>query len=258
MKQVSRQSINEFLSQMQGIWDQLALSEPSWENAKDAEKFFKYCDNLRVMQFLMALNHKYEPIRGSILHRGSLPTIEGAMSELLSEEVRLNILKLPSNTIDTNHVLTVPSKAPILTSYLRSSVTTVAVKVMSFQNAGPRKTRIKIVVILFSRANNITDHLKLQGAVVDDSSPTFSLNDLESVLKQLARNSIASTSHIVSNATTSSALSTTPSTSNSCLFNSGCCNHMTCESAMFTANVSPMKIAPIVHTAHNSKFYINC
>lgn len=87
MKQVSGQSINEFLSQLQGIWDQLALSEPSWEDAQDAEKFFKYRDNLRVMQFLMALSHDYEPIRGSILHRGSLPTLEGAMSELLSEEV---------------------------------------------------------------------------------------------------------------------------------------------------------------------------
>ena len=90
--------------------DQLALSEPSWKTAGDVAKFFQYRDSLRIMQFLMALNHDYEPIRGSILHRGSLPTLEGAMPELLSEEVRLNILK-PSTAIDTNNVLAVPPRA---------------------------------------------------------------------------------------------------------------------------------------------------
>jgi len=58
----------------------------------------------------MALNCNYKPIRGSILHKGSLPTLEGAMSKLLSEEVRLNILK-PSTAIDGNNVLGVPHKA---------------------------------------------------------------------------------------------------------------------------------------------------
>jgi len=57
----------------------------------------------------MALNHDYEPICNSILHRGSFPTLEGAMYELLSEEVRLNILK-PSTTIDSNNILAVPYK----------------------------------------------------------------------------------------------------------------------------------------------------
>lgn len=75
LKQVSGQSVNEFLSQMQAIWDQLAMSEPSWENAKDAEKFAKYHGNLRVKQFLIALTSSYEPIRASILRRGSLPTL---------------------------------------------------------------------------------------------------------------------------------------------------------------------------------------
>jgi len=81
LKQVSGQSINEFLSQMQAVWDQLSLSEPSWENAKDAEKFFQYRDNMRVLQFLMALTPNYEPVRASVLHRGSLPTLESIVSE---------------------------------------------------------------------------------------------------------------------------------------------------------------------------------
>jgi len=39
------------------------------------------------MQFLIALNCNYEPIHGSIAQRGSIPTLEGVMSEFLSEEL---------------------------------------------------------------------------------------------------------------------------------------------------------------------------
>ena len=59
----------------------------------------------------MAVNHDYEPIHGSILHKGSLHTLEGAIFELLSKEVRLNILKLLYDTIDTNRVMIIPNKA---------------------------------------------------------------------------------------------------------------------------------------------------
>jgi len=93
MKQSSNQPINDFVSQMQTIWDQLALAELTWENAKDVEKYFKFCGNLRVLHFLMALTHDYEPVRALILQRGFLPTLEGVVSELLSEETRLSILK---------------------------------------------------------------------------------------------------------------------------------------------------------------------
>jgi len=42
MKQVFGQSTNEFLSQkMQVICDQLALSEPSFENTEDVDIFFQ-------------------------------------------------------------------------------------------------------------------------------------------------------------------------------------------------------------------------
>ena len=60
---------------------------------------------------LMVLTHSNEPVRASILHRGSLPTLEAAMSELLSEETRLHILSSHSNNIDTNNVLAAPYKS---------------------------------------------------------------------------------------------------------------------------------------------------
>jgi len=117
MRQLSGQLVNDFLSQMQAIWDQLALAEPAWENAKDAENYYKYCDNLRVLHFPVVLTHEYEPVRATILHRGSVPTLEGVVSKLLSEETRLSILKsqLVNTSIDTNSVLAVAPKIQNLT-----------------------------------------------------------------------------------------------------------------------------------------------
>lgn len=93
MKQAPGQSVNKFLSGMQAIWDQLAFPEPVWECSKDAKKFIMYRDNLRVMQFLMALSSDYEPVHASLLHRETFPHLENAVAELLSEETRLGILK---------------------------------------------------------------------------------------------------------------------------------------------------------------------
>lgn len=93
MKQVSGQFVNEFLSSMQVVWDQLAISEPAWECSKDAENFVMYRDKLRVMQFLMALHSDCEPVRASLLHRETFPKLESVVAELLSEETRLGILK---------------------------------------------------------------------------------------------------------------------------------------------------------------------
>ncbi|KAH9615470.1 hypothetical protein KSS87_001657, partial [Heliosperma pusillum] len=76
MRQSQGQSVNDFLAQMHSIWDQLALSKPQWAKPQDAEKFITYRDKMRVMQFLMALDKSYEPVRGSLLHREVFPTLE--------------------------------------------------------------------------------------------------------------------------------------------------------------------------------------
>jgi len=109
MRQVSGQLVNDFSSQMQAVWEQLALDELSRKNAKDAKKYYKYHDNLWVLHFLMVLTHEYEPVRASILHRGPRPTLKGVVSELLSEEKQLGILKSqPVNTsVDTNSIFVI-------------------------------------------------------------------------------------------------------------------------------------------------------
>lgn len=84
---------------MHAIWDQLALSEPQWESHTDAENFFVYRDNMRVMEFLIALHTDYEPIRASLLHREKFPKLESVVAELLSKETRLGILKTHKSEI---------------------------------------------------------------------------------------------------------------------------------------------------------------
>ncbi|GFZ05934.1 hypothetical protein Acr_18g0001040 [Actinidia rufa] len=90
-------SISAFLPQIYSIWDQLAPSEPKWLCAGDSTLFATYRDQQRLILFLMGLSDIYEPVRTSLLHRIPLPTLEQAISELLSEETRLGL-------VSTSHV----------------------------------------------------------------------------------------------------------------------------------------------------------
>ncbi|GFZ05418.1 hypothetical protein Acr_17g0009900 [Actinidia rufa] len=93
------QSISAFLPQIYSIWDQLTPSEPKWLCAGDSTLFATYQDQQRLILFLMGLSDIYEPVRASLLHRIPLPTLEQAISELLSEETRLGLIS--SSHVDT-------------------------------------------------------------------------------------------------------------------------------------------------------------
>jgi len=211
MRQLNGQPINDFLSQLQALWDQLALAEPTWANAKDAEKYFTYRDNLRVLHFLMALTHEFEPVRAAILHRGSLPKLEGVVSELLSEETRLRILNVqPHNTaVDTTTVLAVasnPAKSEKTCNYCRRPGHVISeCRKLKYKNSNRSGSQSK---------GRISNYHPTTGAVTSDSSPTFSLDDIASILKQLVGPS-HSTPQVVPDHITSSTLSITPGISHS-------------------------------------------
>ena len=78
---------------MHALWDQLSVSEPTWVDPRDAALFATYQDQQRLVQFLMALTNDFEPVRASLLHRKPLPTLQQAISELISEETRLGTVK---------------------------------------------------------------------------------------------------------------------------------------------------------------------
>ncbi len=57
-----------------------------------AKKQQKARDQQRLFQFLMHLRLEFESIRGQLLHKSPLPTLDVALSELIAEEIRLRVL----------------------------------------------------------------------------------------------------------------------------------------------------------------------
>jgi len=65
----------------------LALTESA--ELKACGAYIKRRDQQRLIQFLTALHSDFEGLRGSILHRSPLPSVDSVVSELLAEEIRL-------------------------------------------------------------------------------------------------------------------------------------------------------------------------
>ena len=93
MKQVPRQLINEFFSSMQSIWDQLEQSTHIIKDPADTTILATKRDQFRLIQILMALTSEFEPVCAALLQQVPLPTLEFAMSQLLSYETRLRTLQ---------------------------------------------------------------------------------------------------------------------------------------------------------------------
>ncbi|KAF2315686.1 hypothetical protein GH714_040215 [Hevea brasiliensis] len=90
---------------MTALWDQLSLSKPLWHDIRDAELYAKERDEFWVYQFTLALNDEFESVRSSLLHRDPFPKLEIVVTELLSEEAHLAILKSQQSIITTDTML---------------------------------------------------------------------------------------------------------------------------------------------------------
>lgn len=80
-------SVQAFYSAMSDLWDQLALTESA--ELKAFAPYIARREQQRLVQFLTALRSDFEGLRGSILHRSPLPSVDSVVSELLAEEIRL-------------------------------------------------------------------------------------------------------------------------------------------------------------------------
>ncbi|XP_026419743.1 uncharacterized protein LOC113315701 [Papaver somniferum] len=69
----------------------ISMQLTSFETAKDAWEFLSKREESRLVQLLMALRDDFETVRASILHRSPLPSVEAALSELITEETRKRI-----------------------------------------------------------------------------------------------------------------------------------------------------------------------
>ncbi|GJV49288.1 hypothetical protein Tco_1439500 [Tanacetum coccineum] len=83
-------SIQDFYSSMSALWDQLALTELAALSSFDP--YIKRRESHRLVQFLMALCQYFEGLRGSIIHRDPLPSVDLVDSELRAKEIRLKSL----------------------------------------------------------------------------------------------------------------------------------------------------------------------
>ena len=102
-------SIQEFYSAMTDLWDQVALIESA--ELKACGAYIERKEQQRLVQFLTALRSDFEGLRGSILYRSPLPSINYVVSELLTEEIRLQSYSKKGILSASNpSILAVPSK----------------------------------------------------------------------------------------------------------------------------------------------------
>ena len=104
-------SVHEFYSAMTDLWDQLALTESA--ELKACGAYIAHREQQRLVQFLTALRSDFEGLRGSILHRSPMPSVDSVVSELLAEEIRLKSHSekgILSASTSNPSVLAVPSK----------------------------------------------------------------------------------------------------------------------------------------------------
>ena len=80
-------SIQDFYASMSDLWDQLALTESA--ELKAFKPYIARREEQRLVQFLMALRSDFEGLRGTILHRTPLPTVDSVVHELIAEETRI-------------------------------------------------------------------------------------------------------------------------------------------------------------------------
>ncbi|KAL5753750.1 hypothetical protein ACOSP7_021970 [Xanthoceras sorbifolium] len=96
-------SIQEFYSVMSDLWDQLAFTE--FAELRACAPYIANREEQRLVKFLMAPRDDFESLRGSILHRNPLPSVDSIVSELLAYEIRLKsqagkgILPIPNQSV---------------------------------------------------------------------------------------------------------------------------------------------------------------
>ncbi|XP_058201772.1 uncharacterized protein LOC131316429 [Rhododendron vialii] len=83
-------TIQEFYAGFMDLWSEYEfVNMGNMTTACCIQNLKTIYDERKVMQFLMKLRSDYENIRGNILNRGTLPTMDMVLGELLREETRI-------------------------------------------------------------------------------------------------------------------------------------------------------------------------
>ncbi|GAV56568.1 hypothetical protein CFOL_v3_00110 [Cephalotus follicularis] len=196
---------------MSYYWGLLAVYEPKWHCQEDHTLFTAYRDKLRLTQILMALRDDFEPTRASILNRQPLPSLEVALSELISEETR----RLSITSQQSPFIIAATSSAP---------------PNRSDNSKRPRCTHchrigytVKTCYDIVGRPPGKSPGLKNAAATTTTPSGSESYSQIH----QLLTADLEALLNQVMSRTGSSAMSVT--SGNTWLIDSACCNHMTSD-----------------------------
>ncbi|RVW24132.1 hypothetical protein CK203_088775 [Vitis vinifera] len=185
-------------------------------------------DEFRPYEFLMSLHKDFEPIRGQLLNRSPTPSLDTAVNELVREEARLATLQA-QNKFNTNKKFCNYCKRPghtIETCYRRNKSTA------AVANIEPTPPMASTSV-----------ESKSSGSTINLSS-----TELQEIIAQAVR--------MAGNASLSTALSVLPGKSQTWLFDSACCNHMTPHSSLFS-KLDPAPHPLNIHIADGSTMHGN-
>jgi hypothetical protein len=250
MRQEPGQSIVEFYSQMTYLWNQMSLCEPEWVNPVDASRYIAFRDSMRLVEFLTAIRDEFENTRASLLHRSPLPSLEGALSELISEETRFSTMKLHTSEMV---MATAPrdTSAPGSNPVGSSSYT----KKMQCHYCHKFGHRINECRARLSRGNYRAPSHKAAMVTHTDASDmshtstvpqpsTLSPSDIKAIVHQ-----------VLSKSNLHTAMSTTSGNS-SWFLDSACYNHMTPDSSIFSSK-SVLADPPSIYTANGSHLNVS-
>jgi hypothetical protein len=80
------------VSELKRLWSDLEFYDPiGMDCGKCVEKYHNWVERRQVRDFLNCLNMNFEPIRAALYGSGNLPSLEQAISAIVSEETRLKM-----------------------------------------------------------------------------------------------------------------------------------------------------------------------
>uniref|UniRef100_A0A2N9FBP6 Integrase catalytic domain-containing protein n=1 Tax=Fagus sylvatica TaxID=28930 RepID=A0A2N9FBP6_FAGSY len=255
MKQTPRQPINEFLSGMQSIWDQMEQSTHIVKDPADAAILATKRDQFHLIQFLMALTSEFEPVRATLLQQVPLPTLEFAMSQLLSHETRLRTLQ-PHHPDAVLATATRPSSSSSSRNgpkycknchkqgHLLAECPTIQCRychkighiVYNCPTKPPKPGQSGIL----PRPVNHSVAVAAEDSPSDPSLSSIPVSELGPMVFTMVKQFLSSSDKV------SSAVS-----GNTWYFDSACCNHMSPDSQLFSS-IIPTTHAPLIQTANGS------
>ncbi|RVX09768.1 Retrovirus-related Pol polyprotein from transposon TNT 1-94 [Vitis vinifera] len=225
LRQEPGQSINDYYDQLRFIWDQIDLSDPTWACSKDALQYASIRDEFRLYEFLMSLHKDFEPIRGQLLNCNPAPSLDTVVNELQPQQFG-DFSGSSDRRKQTNKKFYNYCKRPghtIKTCYRRNKSTA------AVANTEPTPPTVST-----SQSSGSTINL--------------SSTELQEIIAQAVR--------MAGNASLSTALFVLPCKSQTWLFDSACCNHMTPHSSLFS-NLGPAPHPLNIHIADGSTMHGN-